>query len=367
MPVRSKKNARKKVLVVGGGIAGLTVADRLGKAGVEVHLVEKKDAIGGHVREMGCKAGDKCVRCNVCVADRTLREIRNTPGVSIATATELAGLARGRSTRFSATLAAVDGSRKSGDARTIGVDAVVLATGHAAYSPSENSSLGYGRTPNVITGLDAERQLAAGNRITRPSDARPPARVAFIQCVGSRTEEVFRRPEDTNYCSTVCCAYALRTAQRIKHQAPDTAVTVFYMDIQNFGKGFDAFYGQCKDKMRFVRSRPYEVSPGADGAVLVKYAAEGTGADAAKSVCEEAFDLVVLSVGIRPAADSLRMAEQLGVAVDDSGFLGLKGGSCLPDTQREGIYAAGTCESPKDIAGTMAQAEAVSAEILREG
>jgi heterodisulfide reductase subunit A len=357
------KSARKRVLVVGGGIAGATVADRLARAGVEVRLVEKKADLGGRVREMGCKATDTCLRCNVCVADRTLRTIGRTPGVSVHTSTEMVRLGPGRNARFSAVLVPAGAGAGHARAMSVDADAVVLATGHSPYEPAENSSLGYGRMQNVITGADAERQLAVRNRVTRPSDGGVPARVAFIQCVGSRTEEVFRRPEDTNYCSTVCCAYALRIAQRIKHQAPDTAVTVFYMDIQNFGKGFDAFYGQCKDKLRLVRSRPYEISPDDNGSVRVKYAAEGAGAE--KSVCEEGFDLVILSVGIRPAADGIRLAEQLGVAVDGSGFLGLKGGSCMPDLQREGIYAVGTCESPKDIAGTMAQAEAVSAELLR--
>ena len=365
MPIR-KQRACRRVLVLGGGIAGATVADRLSRAGVEVHLVEKQADLGGHLREMGCKATDTCLRCNVCVADRTLRAIKRAPRVSIHTSTEMVSLGCGKTTRFTAVIAPAGASAARGRV-SVDVDSVVLATGHAPYNPAENSSLGYGRVPNVMTGVEAERQLATQNRIVRPSDGLPPARVAFIQCVGSRTDEVFRRPEDTSYCSTVCCAYALRTAQRIKHQAKDAAVTIFYMDIQNFGKGFDAFYGQCTDKMRLVRSRPYELSPAADGAVRVKYAAEGTGAKAAKSVCEEDFDLVVLSVGIRPGADNLRLAEQLGVAADESGFLGLKGASCLLDMQREGIYAVGTCESPKDIAGTMAQAEAVSVELLGKG
>lgn len=360
-----RRNAGKRVLVVGGGIAGATVADRLCHAGAEVHLVEKHADIGGHVREMGCKAAGTCLRCNVCVADRTLRSVRRSSGISIHCATEMIRLDQGKTTRYKAILAPADGSSKGKNA-TVEVDTVVLATGHKPYDPIENSSFGYGRVPNVITGADAERQLSTQQRIVRASDGRPPNRVAFIQCVGSRTEEVFRRPEDTQYCSTVCCGYALRIARRIKHQTPDTAVTIFYMDIQNFGKGIDKFLAECRDKLRFIRSRPFEIVADADGAVRVKYAAEAGGSGSAASVNEESFDLVVLSVGIRPADETARMAELLGVAVDECGFLGLKNGAPLADLQRKGMFVVGSSESPKDIAGCMAQAEAVCAKVLSE-
>jgi heterodisulfide reductase subunit A len=207
--------------------------------------------------------------------------------------------------------------------------------------------------------------LAVDHKLNRPSDGRPARRIAFIQCVGSRTEEVFRRPEDTDYCSAVCCAYALRIARRLQHQAPETEVTVFYMDIQNFGKGFNEFYQACRQKMRFIRSRPYEIREGSAGAVRVKYAPDSKAAGD-KAVCEEEFDLVVLSVGMRPAEGTARLAETLGVPLDERGFVGLKGATAFPDLQRPGIYVVGACESPKDIAGCLDQADAVSAAVLSE-
>ena len=255
---RSDKNA--SVLVIGGGIAGVTAAEKLSRAGMEVHLVEKQAEIGGHVREMGCKATNVCMRCNVCVADEIFRAVRQSSNIHLHTSTELLELKQGENgNRYTAFL-----GKGSSKPRSVDADFVIIATGYEPYNPIENSSYDYGHIPNVITGLDAERQLFLDHRIVRPSDGQRPKRIAFVQCVGSRTEELYRRPEDTDYCSTVCCSYALRIARLMKHQAEESGITIFYMDIQKFGKGFNEFYSDCKDKMKFIRSRPYQLKPGTE-------------------------------------------------------------------------------------------------------
>ncbi|MBN1675998.1 MAG: hydrogenase iron-sulfur subunit [Kiritimatiellae bacterium] len=356
----------KPVLVIGAGIAGATAALRLSEAGVPVYLVEKQPRIGGHAARMGCKASDTCVRCNVCVADEIFRGVPQSPAIRLHTSTRLARLEPGRDgLRYTAVLESVPSPAGARRETAVGVDSIVVAIGYEPYDPTENSAYHYASLPNVITGVEAERQLAEQSALTRPSDGAVPARVAFVQCVGSRTEEIWRRPEDTDYCSTVCCAYALRMARQLTHRNPGSEVTVFYMDIQNFGKGFNAFFADCRSRMRFIRSRPYELQAGADGAVRVCYAPETADAGAG-AVASETFDLVVLSVGIRPPADGRRLADQLGVAMDPQGFFGLKGAGALPDLQRKGLYVIGAAESPKDIAGSMAQAEAASAAILSE-
>jgi len=415
------------VLVVGGGIAGTVVAHRLSQAGIQVHLIEKQPTIGGHVVEMGCKATDTCLRCNVCVANELLRTVRKSSGINIQTRTELSSLEPGTNgSRYTAILKhkpnyidrnkcigclacievcpekcialpkfvssptipvlnysscrrasgkkcsiceqacpvnAINMQEKSSESR-INTDSVVIAMGHEPYDPAENASYGYGGAENIVTGAEAEQQLSKEGRITRPSDGQSPKRIAFVQCVGSRTEEVHRRPEDTDYCSTVCCSYALRIAQLIKHRNEDAEITIFYMDIQNFGKNFDEFYNKCKNSMTFIRSRPYEIKQGSNGTLQVKFAPQSLEEGAETQVSEKEFDMVVLSVGIRPAFDATELAEQLRVPVDEHGFFGFKNASPLPALQQEGIFAAGTCESPKDIKSSMAQAEAVSAAII---
>jgi heterodisulfide reductase subunit A len=134
------------------------------------------------------------------------------------------------------------------------------------------------------------------------------------------------------------------------------------MDIQQFGKGFDAFYKDCQKSITFIRSRPYEILEGPNGSVHVKYTPPPK--EGESQVKEDEFDLVVLAVGIRPSQDSIKLAETLLIPVDEYGFLGFKSASSFPTLQRSGIYAAGACESPKDIQNSMAQAEAVSTAIL---
>ncbi len=419
----------KTVLVIGAGIAGATVAQRLSQAGLQVRLIDMQATIGGRVVEMGCKATDVCLRCNVCVANELLRTVASSPDIHIQTRTQFSKLETGTNgSRYTATLKhqpgfidrskctgcqacvtacpekcivspklalspavpVIDYSRcrlalgnkcsvceqacpldainmqdKSSQSK-IDVDSVVIATGYEPYNPAENASYGYDRLENIITGTEAEQQLATAGKITRPSDGQTPKRIAFIQCVGSRTEEVYRRPEDTNYCSTVCCAYALRIAQQIKYLNEDAEVTVFYMDIQNFGKGFDDFYNKCKDKMTFVRSRPYEIKQGPNDTLLLRFAPQSLPQGSDSQVCEQEFDLVVLAVGIRPRPDTIKLAETLLVPLDEQGFFGYKNASALPELQQEGIFVAGACESPKDIKSCMAQAEAVSAAIIGE-
>jgi heterodisulfide reductase subunit A len=153
-------------------------------------------------------------------------------------------------------------------------------------------------------------------------------------------------------------------ARQIKHHAAESEITVFYMDVQNFGKGFNEFYSACQNKMKFVRSRPYEFAVGPNGTVKVKYAHEGQPPPDKGTVMEDEFDLVILSVGIRPQEGTTDLAGKLGIPTDEHGFLGIKGASAFPDLQREGVYVIGTSESPKDIAGCIGQAEAVSALLI---
>lgn len=419
----------KSVLVLGAGISGATVAKRLSEAGCQVHLYEKQGSIGGHAAEMGCKAVDVCLRCNVCVADKLLREVAAADDIHIHLRAELTKLEAGTNgCRYTATLkheptfidsdkcigcqacvnacpekcivkpkvalsvavpmvdcascrhslgkdcsvceeicpAAAINMGQHNSKSNIDVDTVVLATGYEPYDPTINASYGYGRISNIITGTEAEKQLASQHTITRPSDGLPAKRIAFIQCVGSRTEQVHRRPEDCNYCSGVCCPYALRIAQLMKYQNNDCELTVFYMDIQDFGKGFDEFYRKCQANVTLIRSRPYELKQGQNGSVRVKYTPQSFQEEAESQACEAEFDLVVLSVGIRPAQSAVVLADALQIPVDEHGFFGLKGAQPLPVLQRKGIFVTGACESPKDIGACIAQAEAVSQAVIGE-
>ncbi|MBU4199068.1 MAG: FAD-dependent oxidoreductase [Verrucomicrobia bacterium] len=417
-------SSSKRVLVLGGGVAGSTVADRLACAGVDVTLVENQPLIGGHAGAMGCKAAEVCLRCNVCVAVDIFKSVLQSSRVQVITRAHLAAFeSRGLASPYRAVvttkpgfikmerctgcgvclkacpqgclrvlLPAVYGGKPVMDAdaclrskgkscalcakacpvnaidldekphqHTLEADALVVAVGYQPFDPAIDASFGYGSVANVITGLEAERQLVQQRRITRPSDGAAPRRIAFIQCVGSRSEHAHRRPEDMDYCSAVCCAYALRMARRLLHESEDAAVTVFYMDLQNFGKDFNAFLNAVKPRLTLIRARPYEVTAGPQDTVSVRYEDQAQGA-----VTGAVFDLVVLAIGIRPAPDTLALAERLRIPVDEQGFLGVKGATGLAESQRPRVFLAGACEAPKDIASSISQAESVCAAVLGE-
>lgn len=412
-----------KVLIVGGGVAGACAANKFAEHGIETFLIERKPFIGGYAAELGCKAADVCLKCSVCAAHDQFRRVLVNKKTHVLTNIGLLGLDSGddgetayrtrlvQNPRFinhdlciacGACLKAcpskciyqpypgIYGGRPLIEApkclRTNGkscshcakacpcgainleekprqinlpVNAVVIATGYQPFDPGVQPAYGYKALPNVITGLEAERQLAVRQKLVRPSDSQVPKRIAFIQCVGSRSELFHRRPEDTDYCSAVCCAYAMRTARKIKHVDPDAQITFFYMDLQNFGKDFTFFYRECRDKMKFVRARPSEVLPGNAGNALIKYEDQDKGA-----VGLEEYELVVLSIGMRPADDAHLVADQFLISADESGFFGIKGAAGISDSQKKNIFAIGACEAPKDIAACIEQAEAVSARIL---
>ena len=421
-----------KILIVGGGVAGVCAANKFAEHGVETWLIERKPFIGGYAAEFGCKAADVCLKCNVCVAHDQFRKVLANKKTQVLTNTCLLGLDSGKDekTAYQAKLVKnpqfinhdlctacgacikacpvkciyqpypgiyagrplIDPQkclRTAGEKGKNGkkgkscslcakacpcgainlneklrqinlpVNAVVIATGYQPFDPGVQSVYGYKELPNVITGLEAERQLAKQQKILRPSDGKIPQRIAFIQCVGSRSEYAHRRPEDTDYCSTVCCAYAMRAARKIKYANPDSQITFFYMDLQNFGKDFTSFYGKCRDKIKFIRARPSEVLPGNAGNALIKYEDQDKAA-----VGQEEFNLVVLSIGMRPADDSRLVADRFLISTDESGFFGIKNADGVSDSQKKNIFIIGACEAPKDIAACVDQAEAVSARIL---
>jgi heterodisulfide reductase subunit A len=183
------------------------------------------------------------------------------------------------------------------------VDGVVLATGYTPFNPEAQTRYSFRQLRNMITAMDLEQMLGSAQGIERVSDGRMPEKVAFVQCVGSRDARLKHE-----YCSRVCCGYALRMGMRIVHAHPEIEVTVFYMDIQNFGKDYDRLSEEASKRLKLVRGLPGDFYGVADERVRLSYFDEGEGQAVAQP-----FDLVVLSIGITPPSSNVFFAERLGV------------------------------------------------------
>jgi heterodisulfide reductase subunit A-like polyferredoxin len=239
---------------------------------------------------------------------------------------------------------------------TLNVGSVILSSGCDIFNPTMKPELGYNRFPNVITSLEFERILSAsgpfGGHVIRPSDEKEPKRIAWIQCVGSRDPHI-----NKGYCSSVCCMYAIKEAVIAKEHAPGVEPTIFYMDIRSFGKDFDKYVDRAEKEygVRFVRSRISNIQEDhATHDLTIKYESEDG------CLNTEHFDLVVLSVGLNPSEDMVSLAEKLGIKLNHYNFAS----SCTfnPfETNKKGVYVAGTFSSPKDIPETVAEASGAAA------
>ncbi|TET91961.1 MAG: CoB--CoM heterodisulfide reductase iron-sulfur subunit A family protein [Methanomassiliicoccales archaeon] len=231
-------------------------------------------------------------------------------------------------------------------------DSIVIATGGQIFKPDGRKEYGYGEYENVITSLELERLLSAsgptmGDVLTK--DGKHPKKVAFVNCVGSRDEKVGH-----DYCSRICCMYGLKEALLLKEHDPDVEITIFYMDIRSFGKGYDEFYRKVRyeDKIAdFVRARPAEIWENQDMTLSLHY--EDTQSGDVKTLD---VDMVVLNVAIVPSEGTKELAEKLGVELNNYGFFEKPNFSVGPlDASTQGIYICGMASRPLDITDSTSQ------------
>jgi len=229
---------------------------------------------------------------------------------------------------------------------SLNVHSVILAPGLDQSSPAEEDIYGYTILPDVVTSLEFERLLSHSGPnkgiLKRPSDSIEPKRVAWLQCVGSRTARMNR----IRTCSSFCCMYSMKQAMNSRNHVSRRMMdcTIFFNDIRAHGKGHEQFYEKAKDqKVRFIRSIPHTILPGEDGkGVYVSYATSDS------RLTSEYFDLLVLSVGFFPGRESTELAEMLGVRTDRFGLASTSSFNPF-ESSRKGIYIAGGMLSPRGI------------------
>ncbi|MDR3699364.1 MAG: CoB--CoM heterodisulfide reductase iron-sulfur subunit A family protein [Candidatus Sulfopaludibacter sp.] len=408
-------NSPNPVLIIGGGIAGLTAAVELADTGVEVVLVEKSASLGGRVARLHQYFPKLCPP--TCGLEMHYRRVRENAGITVLTLAEVTGVTgsagdyevevrvRPRFVSEACTLcgdcervcpaerpdefnyglgttkaaylphgvaypaayaidraACPEGCKACEEAckyqairlnaqtevRTVKASAIVAATGWKPYDAAKLEHLGFGQCRNVVTNVMLERMAAAdgptAGRILRPSDGKEPRTVAFVQCAGSRDEN------HLPYCSAVCCTASLKHAAYIRALYPETAITIFYIDVRTPGRleefgakvQHDADVRMVKGKVARVEENP------ATGDLLV------TAEDVlANRKSTEHFELVVLATGIVPETEGLPAA----LKPDECGFAGKNGSP--------GIYAAGCVCRPAEVSATVQDATGTALKALQ--
>lgn len=240
----------------------------------------------------------------------------------------------------------------------IEVGTIIVATGYDQFDATEKMEYGYGDYTNVITGLEIERQINASGptegKILKPSDGQKPKSIAFVLCVGSRDEKV-----GNEYCSRVCCMHSMKNAQLAKDKMPDCEVSIYYMDIRAFGKGFEEFYKRSQEKygIKFIRGRPGMILENPDETLTVRSEDSLLG-----KVTEYDYDMVVLAAGLIPPAGANELRQTIGLSKSADGFLMEAHPKLRPvDTLTEGVFLAGVAQGPKDIPDSVAQASGAAA------
>ncbi|MBW2306262.1 MAG: FAD-dependent oxidoreductase [Deltaproteobacteria bacterium] len=327
----------KSILVIGGGITGMTCAVEAADAGYDVALVEKSPRLGGWVSGLNKQFPKQPPYHDLqdTGIDLLIRKVEENPRIRTLVSSEIAKISGGPGA-FDVTTAGPDGeiSFRTGS--------IVLSTGFRPYDATKLGHLGYGRSADVITSVEMETMASTGS-IVRPSDGRIPERVAFIQCAGSRDDN------HLPYCSSFCCMTSLKQAAYLRETAREIGIFIFYKDMRVPGV-YERFYARMQEDegIFLTKGDVSGVSETDDGRLLVTMDNALLGEHIGVKV-----DMVVLATGMVPSTlgeEILKLEYRQGgelptlkYGFPDSHFL------CFPfETQRTGIYAAGCVRQPMD-------------------
>jgi heterodisulfide reductase subunit A len=332
---------RPAAMVIGGGVAGMTAAKDIADAGFQVTLVERTSALGGQARRL--YRTFPTVESVDELLDPLIDEITNHSRITVMRDTEVKKVS-GYIGNFVVTV------NQDGTMTEIPTGTIVVAIGYSPFEANRRPELGYEKYPGVVTTMDIEQRLRED-----PDSLQDVKDVVFVQCVGSRDKQV-----GNPYCSRVCCMVSAKQAYLLREQFPDARVTVLYIDMRAFGKGFEEFYDEVrKSGVRYRRGNVSEIFS-RDGRLIVR--AEDT---LRGKPMELATDLVVLSVGMTARPEHDQISDILKLPRSGDGFFMELHPKLGPvDTTVDGVYLAGACQAPKDITDTIAQAKAAAASAL---
>jgi heterodisulfide reductase subunit A len=338
--------AERSVVVLGGGVAGMTAAIELARSGYKVHLVERAEHLGGLVRLHGAAAPgheppDKLIA-------HLKKELEAQKGITVHLSSRLTG--------FEGVCpdakAIIESHGKK--ATTVNVGAVVLAIGAKPFDPKRLLEFKYGRSPSIVTTLEFEGMLKSGTPV-HPKTKAPLRRVGFVQCVGSRMET-----RGNPWCSNVCCGVTIKQAVLLKQRSPETDVLVYYMDIRTVNRGQEELYAESRIMgVKYSRGIPSEILTRKDGTLIVRSEDASLG-----KIIERELDLLVLSIGLEPQVGGAELLKMLGQVQTKDGFVPIANPETRPvETGFKGVFVAGAADFPKNIKDARTQAKAAAMEI----
>lgn len=327
------EDVSKTLLVVGGGMAGMTAAVEAAKANYQVILVEKEDSLGGWLKKLYKLAPLKApyTQLEDVALEERAKELEGYSNIKVYTSAVIEKTA-GAPGLFDVVI------NQNGNAIPERVGAIVVATGAVPYNPENLAHLGFGISPNVITQSMFE-EMAKTGKLTRPADGEEVKKVAFIQCAGSRDQE--RLP----YCSAACCVESMKQALYVKEQDPEAQAYVFYKDIRSAGQ-YEHFYKKAQSEgVIFIKGDVTDVSEDGEGTLVIE-ADDLLMGD--KTMADE-IDLIVLANGMVPTT-----------AFENGEYVGLDGGAGQEEAEAEAAAAA----EDGDEEETVTQANIIKANIL---
>jgi heterodisulfide reductase subunit A len=328
----------KEVIVIGGGVSGLTASAALSELGYEVTLVEKERELGGRV-----KSWDRLFPTLRPAAEVTRFAEQGLPErVKIIREADIRSIIR-NDKAFTLTLEGKE---------SVAGDAIVLATGYELFNASRKEEYGYGIYDNVITSAELESMFREHRKVVT-AGGKEPSRIGIVHCVGSRDEKV-----GNLYCSKVCCVTGVKQAIELKQAIPAAEIYGFYMDLRMFDRYFEELYFEAQQKygINFIRGRISECAEKEDHSILVKTEDTLTGRPLKMTV-----DLLILLVGFVPSPETIRLAALLGLKTGADGFLNSLDEHTLDNqTEIPGVFLAGAVKGPTSIVNSIADARAAA-------
>jgi heterodisulfide reductase subunit A2 len=332
----------KHVVVIGGGVAGLEVAGRLSKAGIEVSLIEKESTTGGHLNNWYRLFPDRRYSSEV---KEYLDMMIQDNGIKFMTDTTIDKFSRSRD-RFLIT---------TSEGKELNANAVIVATGFDLFKSARKEEYGYGIYDNVITSAELE-EMFRKSKITLP-DGSIPGTIGFIHCVGSRDEKV-----GNFYCSKLCCVTAVKQAIELRDYLPESKVFCFYMDMRMGGAFYEELYREAQETwgVTFIRGKVSEASETIEKKLLIKV--EDT---LAGRPLKMKFDMLVLMAGMEMSEGGKKIAGLGGLKTGENRFFAASDHHFGSNRSNiEGVFFAGTCTAPMNITETIFHARAAVIEVI---